>query len=158
MTPPHTPPLACLHPHRTMERTEPMNTDLCSICSITLQDNNEIDLGICKDCDTQHFLDSTTPPQPAHGEPWQSVNADVWDAQSNLLIRDARYDMARNRAVECVNKLMFHPDLSAIEVHSKETMDKVRRLLAKTLHSDGDSMIPRSAIADALAKLNPPQG
>lgn len=105
------------------------------------------------------------PPQPAHGEPWQSVNGDVWDDQSNLLIRDARYDMARNRAVECVNKLMLHPDLSAVEVHSKETMDEVRELLdlfgqifalQKPAPLGGwnwDQLASQST--DALTKLNP---
>lgn len=56
------------------------------------------------------------------------------------------------------NLLASHPDLSAVEAHSKETMDEVRKLLGEYLQrSKGVSLATETArIKYSLAKLNPP--
>jgi len=117
-------------------------------------------------------MNTDTPPQPAHGEPWIKWAfkglEDVVDETGYIVIHDAHYitPTLTDRIIACVNLLAPHPDLSAVEVHSKETMDEVRAALdlfgkifalQKPAPLGGwnwDQLASQST--DALAKLNPP--
>lgn len=115
-------------------------------------------------------MNTDTPPQPAHGEPWRVYEYNcktsvVNAAGDEVAVFDS--DKDADRAIECVNKLMFHSDLSAVEVHSKETMDEVRKTLEGIANANprewgdmNDQFEPwaKSLARSALAKLNPPQG
>jgi len=105
-------------------------------------------------------MKTDTPPQPAHGQKVQvfylcrHCNKEIEVMLSKLGYSDF-FDCPKCSKridswlrVPCANKREF-------EVHSKETMDEVRKVLITVLHSDGDTMISRSAIKSALAKLNP---
>lgn len=113
-------------------------------------------------------MNTDTPPQPAHGKPWRvyeyNCNTSVVNAAGDeVAVFDS--DKDADCAIECVNKLMLHPDLFAVEVHSKETMDEVRAALdlfgqifalQKPAPLGGwnwDQLASQST--DALTKLNP---
>lgn len=108
-------------------------------------------------------MNTDTPPQPAHGEPWRVYEYNcktsiVNAAGDEVAVFDS--DKDADCAIECVNKLMLHPALSAVEVHSKETMDEVREALQKVQEfcdriSTSYEWTPK--VESALAKLNPPQ-
>lgn len=117
-------------------------------------------------------MNTDTTPQPAHGEPWEKPDRDVddygnvrWLAGETGSFRDEAEAL---RATECWNLLAPHPNLSAVEVHSKEKMDEVRKILEGVdtyiLNSKAtpDAHTPERMISIrihyALAKLNPPQG
>jgi hypothetical protein len=108
---------------------------------------------------------------PAHGKPWRvyeyNCNTSVVNAAGDeVAVFDS--DKDADCAIECVNKLMLHPDLSAVEVHSKETMDEVKATLEKVISReyrfimDGDEPASKEQqtflqiVESALAKLNPP--
>ena len=130
-------------------------------------------------------MKTDTPPQPAHGEPWefQEWNSGVNNTIGYGIITHDRdicitvharrpkgdgindvncHEQAQEAAKRLVaehNLLAPHLDLSAVEVHSKETMDEVRELLTGLLDWGTSQSVAISFKATcALAKLNPPQG
>lgn len=129
-----------------------------------------------------------TPPQPAHGEPWPTLYLDEsigcfgdvrrQDTDEQYIHiqpvgpggskerNDQRQAIGR-RVADTWNLLALHPDLSIIEVHSKETMDEVRSTLEKVISReyrfimDADEPASKEqkdflgVVESALAKLNP---
>lgn len=122
----------------------------------------------------------TTPPQPAHGEPWPTIYLDEsigcfgdvrrQDTEEQYIHiqpvgpggskeRNDQRQAIGQRVADTWNLLAPHPDLSAVEVHSKETMDEVRELLTGLLDwGTSQSVVISFKATCALAKLNPPQG
>lgn len=110
-------------------------------------------------------MKTDTPPQPAHGEPWRGDSDGIYNALGERLSHHENDCGEIARTVQCVNLLSPHPDLSAVEVHSKETMDEVRAALdlfgqifalQKPAPLGGwnwDQLASQST--DALTKLNP---
>lgn len=135
-------------------------------------------------------MKTDTPPQPAHGEPWPKVklvghnwsDSSIYTEEGEYLCGssiegdatvdnqeelEAAQDKMLTRFCDTWNLLAPHPDLSAVEVHSKETMDEVRGVLKLF---EQISSIQKPALLggwnwpqlnkqaeSALAKLNPPQ-
>lgn len=125
-------------------------------------------------------MNTDTPPQPARGEPWpkiklvghswsdssiytegnkylcgSSIEGDATEDNQEEL--EAEQTKILTRFCDTWNLLAPHPDLSAVEVHSKETMDEVRELLTSLLDWGTSQSVAISFKATcALAKLNPP--
>lgn len=94
-----------------------------------------------------------------YGEPYYLEDGNVIKNRDGMWIADVKDSEWAERLVETINLLAPHPDLSAVEVHSKETMDEVREALKKAgdyAHFVGASSTC-AACFSALAKLNPPQ-
>jgi len=92
-----------------------------------------------------------------YGEPYYLEDGNVIKDRDGMWIADVKDSEWAERLVETINLLAPHPDLSAVEVHSKETMDEVRKCLSIMVEDVESEGIYDSIAHAALAKLNPPQ-
>lgn len=122
-------------------------------------------------------MNTDTLPQPAHGEPplsgrWRHSNGVLCCGTLRIATDSFDTDPSEEFKGELwswvCEKLNTTPDLSAVEVHSKETMDEVREILESVdTHILNSKATPEAHTPErmlsirihyALAKLNPPQG